>query len=157
MKNLIIYIVVLVFANSCVLETTMFESKFIIENNLDSGIVLKAYDLFSEDFILIDLEQGQRYEGASIEGTVKIEDIPNDSGGPIGSFEFSRIDIIFNNESRLNSTSSSEDNGQGFFSEPTDLNLLRNGNYQSIGNDEYLYTITQEDFDAAIPCDGPCE
>ena len=153
----IVYLLFCVILSSCVVESKMFERSFILKNATGQSINVKFYDLVSGEPTIITLGNNEDIEGVVDESEVRIDDIPNGSGGPISSFNVRQIDLIFSNETILQSTSSSEDNGQGFFSEPVQFNLLRNGNYQNIGNDQYLYTITQADYNAATPCDGPCE
>lgn len=140
---------------SCGPEAVKFKRSFVIKNGLETAI--KVNFLLNED--LVDsslLSSNQRIVGNEFESTVRPEDIPNNSG-PSTSFNAIIIEVIYNNERKSVSTFSDIDNGLGFFSEPVERNLLRTGNYESIGNDEYLFTITQQDFDNATPCDGPCE
>jgi len=134
----------------------MFERSFIIENSYENQINLILFDLNSGVESNLILNAGEQYRGSTFETSVRVDDIPNESGASI-SLNAGKIIIIFDNDRILVSELADIDNGQGFFSEPIQFNLLRNGNYQNIGNDQYLYKISQADYNAATPCDGPCE
>ena len=43
------------------------------------------------------------------------------------------------------------------FSDPVDRNIFRASNYLQIDDEEFLFVLTQEDYNNATPCDGPCE
>lgn len=144
--------------NGCTLFTIeTFDVTFFIENGLDENVVVILDLDAGRDPEQRVLTPGQRLESTTQETDSSPFDDP-DNLFPLSLFFVDSISIIFNNDRILISTFFFDgEPGEGEFSEPIVHNLLRIGNYESIGNDQYLYTITQADFDAATPCDGPCE
>lgn len=152
MKYLIVFLFIV---TSCGPETRMFKRTFVIKNGLQIPITVNI--LINEELqISEDLLPNQKYIGEELETTVNVLDEPNGSSVAT-SIGGNVIEIIYNNKRKSISTSSDIDNGLGFFSEPVERNLLRTGNYEDVGNEESQFTITQQDFDNATPCDGPCE
>ncbi|MDC1503848.1 hypothetical protein N8475_01530 [Winogradskyella sp.] len=88
------------------------------------------------------------------ERTYQIKNNP-ENDIPTISFSYTRFIIVFSNSRKTTHSFDVEDNNV-IFSEPTDRNLFRGGNYIDIGNDNYEFVLTQEDYDNAIPCDGDC-
>ncbi|MFV0379084.1 MAG: hypothetical protein ACK5JD_17475 [Mangrovibacterium sp.] len=43
------------------------------------------------------------------------------------------------------------------FSEPINRNLFKHSNYENLGNERYLFKITQEDYENALPCNDNCD
>ncbi|WP_161805034.1 hypothetical protein [Lacinutrix mariniflava] len=47
--------------------------------------------------------------------------------------------------------------GSNGYSEPNNRNIYRYGSYNYIGNDQFLYTFSKEDYNNAEDCNGGCE
>lgn len=149
------YLFLLIIFISCGPEARMFNRTFVIKNGLEIPVKVNIYlneELKDNKTLLPD----QVFKGNELETDQDLREMPNGIG-PLTSFKGNIIEVIYNNEKKSISTSSDINNGLGFFSEPAERNLLRTGNYEDLGNEESQFTITQQDFDNATPCDGPCE
>jgi len=109
------------------------------------------------DFVVSDelLNPNDSYEGFMVESSVG--GIFDDPEFFVNSFPGDSIRIIFNNERIISYHIIYDDEDSFFYSQPINRNIFRVGNYEDLGDEDFLYTITQEDFDNATPCDGPCE
>ncbi|GER58198.1 hypothetical protein [Patiriisocius marinus] len=157
MRNLIkLFIGLFVFSCQPFPETSMTKKIFSVKNVSPENVKLVIFLFADEEPELINLMPLEVFVGDVIETTGPLpNEIPNESTAA-SSLNASEIIILFNEEKMLTSSFSEEDVGFGFFSEPILRNLLRNGNYVSIGNNEFQFEITQEDFENTIPCEGPC-
>lgn len=143
---------------SCdVIDEQTTDAKFTITNGTDTSINLNfLFEDNSTNNFSETLNPAQSYEGLTIESSVGgIFDDPNKS--VIGAFFADSIEIIFNNERSTTYTYTGNGNENPTYSEPISRNLFRSGNYEEISEENFIYTITQEDYDNATPCDGLCE
>ena len=137
-------------------EAMMFNRTCIIKNNTDAELVIHRYFRpRPEDALTDTLLPQEMFRGENVESSNEGYYTDPSSYMPISSLNGDTIIFIFNNNRKI---------GYSFeiiddiivFSEPIDRNSTRLGSYEQIGNNEVLYTVTQEDFDNAVPCDGPC-
>ncbi len=153
MRNLFFATIFLLLVLSCGPEAKRTETTYILSSELDIPVTLQITSNFSES-ISVTLNEFEVYRGNTRELTSP--DRSEDSFAPSQSLEANTLTIIFSNE-RSSFFEIDLSNDPVFFSEPINRNPFRHGSYENIGNDEFLYTITQEDFENAMPCDGPCE
>jgi len=153
-----IVVVLFIIFNSCVKESPMWERTYQIKNNTGYDITIRAFENFDgtgsfEDITLLD---NQIYIGDETGGSnFSALNNPN-STRPSSSLNGSRLIVVFDNVRSLTHSFSTDDNMNAIFSEPTNRNLLRGGNYSNIGNDIYEFVLTEEDYNNATPCDGNC-
>ncbi|WGH74545.1 hypothetical protein P8625_10620 [Tenacibaculum tangerinum] len=69
------------------------------------------------------------------------------------AFSSDSVKVIFNNEKIYTNVFNSMTNT---FSEPINRNLFKHSNYENLGNEQYLFKITQEDYENAQPCNENC-
>lgn len=153
-KRILSWIVVMLLLKACVRELDMVEGFISVENGTESTVKIKFFS--SSDLEPLDdviLNSNQRFS-TDVEESENLELFTTPDGLASGFLRSDSLQIIFNNE-RINTMYLVPPPDR--FSSPINRNIYRLGNYESIGNDEYLFTITQEDFDSATPCDGPCE
>lgn len=155
MKSLI-YIVVIFIFSSCVVESDKLEGIVRILNESNQEVKLKFYDRAGlntlEDQIL-NTGEGFITPEFSIDN---LDLFSSENALATGFLVADSLEIIFNNE-RKSIMFTMVGEGTGRFSSPFERNIFRIGNYDNIGGSDYQYTITQEDFENATPCDGPCE
>lgn len=161
MKNISVQFYILIALSCSIIGcvppiTRMIEGTLTITNDSSNQVKLKFYDTAGitpfDDQILND---GQSFETPEFEfGNLDFFENPNNSA--IGILQSDSLEVIFNNERKI-IMFLQEGSGTDRFSSPFDRNIYRVGNYVNVGGDDYLFTITEADYEAAIPCDGPCE
>jgi hypothetical protein len=83
-------------------------------------------------------------EGLILERTLKT--YPPDTNGPTDVYEADSVAVIFNME-RIEGH---------VFIEPISGSIMNLGDYERNGG-QFTYTITEENYNNATPCDGPCD
>ncbi|MDC0006464.1 hypothetical protein OAE03_02575 [Winogradskyella sp.] len=150
-------VIILILSFSCVTEADMWERTYQIKNSTGFDITIRAFENFDGTGLFedVDLSNNEIYTGVKASGSNfnYLNNPENDI--PTISFSYTRFIIVFSNSRKTTHSFDVEDNNV-IFSEPTDRNLFRGGNYIDIGNDNYEFVLTQEDYDNAIPCDGDC-
>ena len=138
-------------------ETRMVEGTFLIENQYSEEIIIKKFYRTSPEttFELVTLQPQEIYRGRTRETTNESAFNDPSSITPITSLYADTIVFVFNNMKEKGYSFEYTDE-MTIFSLPLDRNPTRVGSYEQIGDNEYLFKITQEDFDNAVPCDGPC-
>jgi len=159
-KTLIITIVLtLGLLNSCVKDAPNWERTYQIKNNSGYDIILRGFQMFTGEgnFEDIDLFNEGIYIGDELRGRSLSNPYsdPNNTS-PTSSYDFTRFIVVFDNERSIVHSFNLDENGNTVFSEPTNRNLLRGGNYMDIGNDFFEFVLTEEDYNNAEPCDGDC-
>lgn len=154
MRKIILLIPFFVFYN-CGPEANMFKRTYIIENSLDRTVELKFYnrrtgELNGRTSKTLNGSQNQLQE--SIEQTSPFNQT-SDKLVLFTTYGADSLRIIFDNTKVATQVfyTSSET-----FSEPMSRNAFLNSNYEAIGNDTFLFKITQEDYQNATPCEGDC-
>lgn len=147
----------LVFVSCDIVDPQFTDAKFTVRNETNTDIALH---FFNENINFPDrsivLGSQEEYQGLNVESSVgNIFDDPERS--VVGSLVADSIIVIFNNERFFSSYLITEEGNTFSYSEPINRNIFRSGNYEEIGDQEFLYTITQEDYNNATSCDGPCE
>lgn len=152
-------IIILTLSISCVTEADMWERTYQINNSSGRDIIIRLYENFSNEvFEDIEISNNQSFRGDKIEGSNYDALNDNESLRPGQSYSSFNIIIVYDNvrEQEYNLVDTDNDGITDSFSEPIDKNLLRSGNYSSIGNNVYELVLTEEDYDNATPCDGDC-
>jgi len=137
----------------CGPEAERNERTYIIENSTNVSLNLKFFTVLTDGARVIELSnRGDNVSESTIQ-TASFRD--DDTISYIsGAFSADSIVVIFNNNSKLTYTYSATDN---IYSSPVERNVFRPSNYQSIGNGNFLYKITEEDVERSEPCDDNCD
>jgi|SRR6056297_3220649 len=138
MRNIVVLVFMIVFG--CTPEQSTV-SEYQIENGLDFPIALRFYrnGLPSTETTTVILEDpGDTYK--------KSGETLGSNTTPFDVFSADSILIVFDGK-RIQ--------GHNLF-EPKGFSLLNQQDYQSMGNNKFLYLINQKNYNNAIPCDGPC-
>jgi len=155
MRKLLLLIPLFILFN-CGPEANKFKRTYIIENSLNRTVELKFYDrrtdeLKSRNFNILSGNQ-DRLQG-TIEQTSPFNQT-SDKAILSAVFGADSLSMIFDNTNVATQVfyTSSET-----FSEPLNRNVFLNTNYEAIGNDRFLFKITEKDYENATPCNGDCE
>ena len=135
-----LYFFILILLTGCTTEQEA-NSEYIIESELDGEIRLEFYRNGSISTKISPVNFSGRGQLLKKKG-----DKLGSTASPFDVFLSDSIVIIFGNE-RLE--------GHNFFT-PTGSSLLNQNDYQKVGDDRYLYIITEKNLNNALPCDGPC-
>lgn len=136
-----IFLIVLSFLLTACPEEIQNDRYYVLENSSNHEIVLKFYsqgNLLA--YLTTTLSEDETYEGSI---RYQNEDL---FSFPSNAFKSDSIEIDFDNVKRRTYTI---DFINGNFSEPINRNVFRHENYQDIGNDKFLFVITEEDYNAA--------
>lgn len=137
-------------------ESKMFKGTCIIQNGTSENIIIEKYfKTFPENSEFLSLPIQTVFRGLTTESENPDYYRDLNSNMPFSSLVGDTIIIIFNNERKFGYSFQTLE-GVTTFSQPINRNIFRLGAYEALDNDEFLYTITQEDYDNATPCDGPC-
>lgn len=158
MKKLIIVVLSSILFASCPgPEAIRFDATYKINNESGNEVKIRIYELFDNSFEDHQLFNNSVYSGDKIEfGNQDAINDPNNSQ-PTTSYSSDSIVIFYNNEKKKVHYITGSENGDIIFSNPINRNVLRGGNYTNIGNDIYEIILTEEDYNNAEDCGGPCE
>lgn len=143
--------------SSCITESPRWERVYQIKNNSGYNVVIRSFENFNgtgmfDDIILLDNDV---FVGSEVSGT-NFDALNNlNSTRPSSSLNGSRFIVVYNDEKK-HRHSFEIVNENTVFSDPVSRNLLRSGNYTDIGNNIYEFTLTEEDYNNAEPCNGDC-
>lgn len=152
-KYAIFFVALLVFLNSCFLEAREFDIRFSILNESTVVVQLDLFETNGEFSSSIVIEPNEVYFDERTFKTRSFLENPNNNALINGE----RAVFIFNDERFAEYSFGLDNNNEIAFSTPLNRNIFRIGSYEDLGDEDFLYTITQEDFENATPCDGPCE
>ncbi|MFV0379086.1 MAG: hypothetical protein ACK5JD_17485 [Mangrovibacterium sp.] len=127
---------------------------YIIENGTTFSITIEYYNRTNSD-MNTDVSSVLSSRGDRLLG--QLEQIPVTNfleELPTSAFAADSVKIVFN-ESRF--TTCTYDFNSKTFSEPINRNLFKHSNYENLGNGRYLFKITQEDYENALPCNDNCD
>lgn len=159
MKNTTL-ITLLVLVMACGPEAPRFDRQYVVQNSSSFQIILQFYkngepSRYNETLLNISNQ---------LEGSVLTRsggpwgNLPesNNLRLPVASLEADSIITIFNKEKKATYTVEFIlTEGPAF--NPAIRNLLRDTDYISIGKDQFLFQITDTDYENAEPCNGDCE
>lgn len=157
MKYLLFSFLILLIFSCDIINEQSTKATFTIENEYNEGVKLVFFTSSTmTENRSINLNLNEAYTGDIIESSVGgIFDNPELS--TLGGFFGDSIVVIYNNERFMSHYLITAPENTFQYSEPINRNLFRSGNYEEVSEENFIYTITQEDFDSATPCDGPCE
>ncbi|TVZ25916.1 hypothetical protein JM83_0857 [Gillisia sp. Hel_I_86] len=151
-----IFLLPLLFFLNCGPEAKMYKRTYIIENDTQQELKIKFYYKFDGSLSNeLKLTPRSSYNGEQFEVGQPLSVDPN-AIYPSSSLSSDSLVIIFNNEKKKINVVNDLQDGI-FFSDPIERNIFRHGNYEDIGGDQFLYIITQQDYENAMPCDGDCD
>ena len=133
-------------------EVEMNRRDYIIENETEVNLSVKFYNKANgtlNNQTSKDLSKGEQLS-EKIELTIEF-DISEDY--PSLAYSSDSVRIVFNNEKFLTSKYNSINM---VFSEPIGRNMFRHSNYENLGNERYLFKVTQQDYENAEDCNGNC-
>jgi hypothetical protein len=134
-------------------EVEMNRRDYIIENNTGISTAIKFYSRV--DGMLNNQTSKVLSNGHKLSEKVELTiEFDNSEDYPRLAYGADSIKIVFNNEkfiiNKYNTINSQ-------FSEPINRNIFRHSNYENLGNERYLFKITQQDYENAEDCNGNCD
>jgi len=140
MKKSVFLIVISFFLTGCP-EEIRNDRYYILENNSNHELVLKFYFQGSLlEYLTTALSENENYSGQI---SYQNEDV---FSFPSNAFKADSIVIDFDN---LKRGTYAIDFLNASFSEPLNRNVFRHENFEHIGNDNFLFSITEEDYNRA--------
>lgn len=115
--------------------------RYIIVNSTNRDIGISIYDTRDKSFVKTASTSGT---GIILEANITV--FGGDSASPVSAFEGDSISVNFDNEKL-------EGHTPGI---PFGRSLLDVGDYLKDGN-RRIFRITEEDYNNATPCNGPCD
>ena len=153
MRNLILFCLPLLL-NGCVREAKMYSTQYVIKNETSQVVKLNYYTTLNNTLLnnyIINVNE--ILEGSLTErGDVPPINYPDYTLAVTNLSDGDSLVVIFNNEKKTIMQTSLDG-----YSEPLNRNLFRHGNYEYLGNDQFQFTFTEEDYENAEDCGGPCE
>ncbi len=140
MKKIILITIISIFLFGCPTESYNDRS-YIIENESNHSLLIKFYKEGNLlDYITTTLsENGEQYTGH-----ITYENATYLFNFPLGAYDSSdSIVIDFDNLKRKIYTIDIQNET---FSSPINRNIFKHENYEDIGNDRFLFKITEEDY-----------
>ncbi|MEP3383137.1 MAG: hypothetical protein ABJN84_01115, partial [Flavobacteriaceae bacterium] len=120
-----------------------------IINGTVEQVTLLFYDTQGDKTELV-LSESLNGEGLIVERT--LETYMRDQNNPTIAFKADSVSVIFNNERVESHHESFPKNPSSF----PNRSMTSSGAYEIKDFRYFTYTITQENYDNAIPCDGSC-
>jgi len=135
-------------------EVEMNRRDYNIKNNTDNIIDITFYDRGSGNVVT----QTSQVLNPDDELSEKVEQTSNfddsNSNAIFNAYLGDSVRIVFNQVKFLTYTFHPDSNE---FSEPINRNIFRHSNYENLGNERYLFKITQQDYENAEDCNGNCD
>ena len=153
MRNLILFCLPLLL-NGCVREAKMYSTQYVIKNETSQVVKLNYYTTLNNTLLNnYIINTNEILEGPLSErGSTSPLDYPDYTLAVTNLSDGDSLVVIFNNEKKTIMQTSLDG-----YSEPLNRNLFRHGNYEYLGNDQFQFTFTEEDYENAEDCGGPCE
>ena len=141
--------------SSCVTESRMYPRQYSLKNESNQVIKLKFYFKYDNQLVygeIITLNNTEVFNGGVLE-----TDQPhsNEINHPIiNAFKSSDSLIVIYNDLKKSTFSIGF---KGDLSTPIERNPFRHGSYENLGNDDFQFTIMEEDYNNAEDCNGNCD
>ena len=152
--KIIIVVIFSLFLFGCTYEVEMNRRDYTIKNNTDLTADITFYDRISGKIIF----QSSKKLNPSDQLSEKVEQTSNfddsDSNAIFNAYLGDSVRIVFSQVKYLSYTFHPYNNE---FSEPINRNIFRHSNYEDLGNERYLFKITQQDYENAEDCNGNCD
>jgi hypothetical protein len=154
MKKILIISTTIILFSNCVTESKMYPRQYSIKNESSQNVKLKFYLTFTNVELIdeVAIFNNESFKSELIEFS-KPHSVDENYLINTAFKGSDSLVIIYDNSKR----SIYSVDFYGNFSEPIDRNLFRFGNYEDLGNDEFQFTITQEDYNNAEDCNGNCD
>lgn len=162
MKSSVLKLVgVLLFCSalSCVTESDEIDRQYQIENVSGFDVTITFFDTFTDESFEVTINNGQVYNGDLLTYTSGNPQLnKSESFFPSEAYKKSdSLEIVFNNEKYITAFITFMTPTEATFSEPKERNLFRHGSYRKQDNEFFIFTISEEDYQAAQPCNGVCD
>lgn len=141
MKKLI-FILISFLLTGCPEGIERSDRYYILENNSNHEIVIKFY----HEGILLDYLTTVLSEDEKHRGSIRYQNTSDSFFFPSNAFKSDSIVVDFDN---LKRTTYAIDFINQSYSEPIDRNIFNHENYEHKGNDRFLFSITEEDYNRA--------
>ena len=153
----IIFVLPLLLIFSCGPEAKMHKRTYVVENSTDMSVEIYFYERFESRLKQnIVLGPDQEMAGVELEFDQPFINDPNEFWPNLSLYSSDSVVIIFNNERKKTDVLFKSAEGISF-SEPIERNVFRHGNYEDISGENFLFSITKQDFESATPCNADCE
>ncbi len=154
MKNVIILLYSFLVIG-CGPETDMNIRDYTIENDTDYKLNIKFYQRYLDGTSkLIRTSKILNSKGEQLSESIKqTSEFDNSGNNLLRAYRGDSVIVIFNENRFISYTYLEEET----FSEPLDRNIFRHYNYENLGNEKYLFKITQQDYENAEDCNGNCD
>lgn len=155
MKNVIIISLTILSFFSCVRESEMYQRQYSLKNESGQIVKLKFYLKYSNQLIFeeeIILSNNDVFNAENLEFSKPLSNNVDYLVNTAYRASDSLI-VVYDNQKKSTYTV----DFYGSFSTPLNRNLFRHGNYEYLGNDQFQFTFTEEDYENAEDCGGPCE
>lgn len=154
-KIILISTLVLLSLLGCTNEVEMNRRDYIIENATNFKVYIKFYGRVSGNLkgqtSRVLNNKGEQLS-QKVEQTSDFDD--STSNAIFKAYEGDSVRVIINDSKVYTNTFHPFNNT---FSEPINRNLFRHSNYDDIGNETYVFKITEQDYENAEDCNGNCE
>ena len=154
MKKVIIILLAIIVSSCGVTELKMYQRQYSLKNESGQIVKLKFYNQFNSELVYtsdISIVDNDVFNGDLVEFSQPISVDENYYVNTTYRGSDSIV-IIFNNARKSVYTI----NVNGSYSTPINRNIFRHGNYESLGNDEFQFTFTSEDYENAEDCGENC-
>lgn len=141
----VLFVITVITFIGCV-DGNSYTTKYTIINETDYDVRLLFYNVPAVGVNEFAFEVTKNGPGNVLERTIETSAVadPND---PKAAYEADSVSLIFDNE-RI----------QGHLGAVPDRSIMFVAHYEANEDgDDYIYRITEENFNNATPCDGPCK
>lgn len=159
MKNIKVFVLglslIFIYAFSCTNEVEMNKREYIIENDTDYILNIKFYQRYLDGTSKLSITSKiLNKKGSQLNQIVEqTSEFTNSGNSLFRAYQGDSVIVIFNNNKFITSSYLGDD----AFSEPLGRNLYKHSNYENLGNEKFIFKITQQDYENAEDCNGNCD
>ncbi len=124
---------------------------YVIENDTNLMVNITFYDRVNGNTIASRILNPSDELIGTVEQT---SDFDNSGFTTSSAFQADSVRLIIDNAKFYTNVFNTINNA---FSEPINRNLFRHSNYENLGNERYLFKITQQDYENAEDCNENCD
>lgn len=140
----------------CVTEADMFDRRYSVSNESGVAVELRFYRISDNKLINeVELQNHSQFNFRKLVLRIPISKDPDYIGPNTASGSDSLV-IIYDAKKKGNVWVDMF-SPEPIFSEPKNRNVFRHGSYQHTAGDEYVFTLTEEDYAKAADCMGSCD
>jgi hypothetical protein len=133
-------------------EIEMIDRDYIIENDTDFLVNIKFYGRIDGQLSIKSKTLENR--GGQLSARLRQSDFDNSGYNTSSAFQGDSVRVTINNSKFYTNVFNTINY---IFSEPLNRNLFIHSNYENLGNERYLFKITQQDYENAEDCNGNCD